>query len=67
MLLKLLFLAIIIYYLTRTFRSLVRAMSGDGNASRLNNQQRQSGWQQSNGRDAGKYEDVEDAKYVDIK
>lgn len=65
MLLKLLFVAIVLYYVVKTFRSLIRAISSDGEPSRLRNDRGpRSGRRESGSSEA--YEDVEDAKYVDI-
>ncbi len=67
MLLKLLFLAVVLFYVVKTFRTLVRVISQDGNPSRLNDDRGgPAGWARNGSKQRDHYDDVEDAKYVDI-
>lgn len=67
MLLKLLFLAIVLYYVVRTVRSLLRAISQDGAPSRLrDDRQAPAAWRREEPTVSERYDDVEDAKFVDI-
>lgn len=69
MLLKVLFLLIILYFVLRTVRSLVRAISADGAGrvrSELNQQPPHNGWRGPASGNQGAEEDVEDAKWVDL-
>lgn len=67
MLLKLLFIAIVLFYVVRTFRALLRAISQDGDPSRLSeDRKRPVGWEGNGSRHPDSYKGVEDAKYVDI-
>ncbi|MEX0599451.1 MAG: hypothetical protein WD021_08665 [Rhodothermales bacterium] len=65
MLLKLLFVAIVLYYVVKTFRSLIRAISSDGEPSKLRNDRDPRAGRRGAARSEA-YDDVEDAKYVDI-
>ncbi len=67
MLLKLLFLVIVLLFVLKTVRSLVRVISNDGSPSRLDPDGRKpAGWQRNGPDQTSRDEDVEDAKYVDI-
>lgn len=67
MLLKILFLVIILYYVVKTSRALMRAISNDGSRSRLRNEGGgPGGWQRNGSSGGSSHRDVEDAKYVDL-
>ena len=61
MLIKLLFLAIILYFVVKTARSLIHAVRGDGRSQELEDDVRRPD------KSAVKHRDnVEDARYVDL-
>lgn len=70
MLLKALFLLIILYYVIRASRALLRAIRQDGGRPLREelhqDRHRTNGWQGRSSPNAGREADVEDAKWIDL-